>query len=95
MKNVTFYLLKNENTKVSPQLEDFVHISSGMILNSSEADELKSYLESSKYCMEEIEYPTTFSMRSVKPVTIRFHTFSHNYFDTIYYIGGFKLEKGE
>lgn len=95
MKNVTFYLLKNENTKVSPQLEDFVHISSGMILNSSEADELKNYLESSKYCMEEIEYPTTFSMRSVKPVTIRFHTLSHNYFDTIYYIGGFKLEKDE
>ena len=95
MKNVTFYLLKTKELRITKNLEDFIHMSSGMVIDENQVGTIRDYLKKSKYCMDEITYPVSFSMRSIKPVTMRFKIFSHSYFDTIYYIGGFKLEKGE
>lgn len=94
LKDITYYLLTNNTTDIDETLLTLVHSTGGIVIKRDYMEDLKKYLSMASPLTSRVRYNYDFSIRKIRSISIQLNVGEHTYSDTVYYVGGLKIEGG-
>lgn len=94
LKDITYYLLTDDMNDIDKTFLTLVHSTGGIAIKKDYLKDLERYLSMACPLTSRVRYNYDFSIRKIRSISVQLNIGDHTYSDTVYYVGGLKIEGG-